>query len=107
MAQAINQSLQLAGVNRAIIKATFINRLDKYLDDICYALNIAKSQDEEAELILFKTFYSLSWIVPIIEEVVPNGKYTISDAFVAVYGENSDAVCMFNKFMQEYEQMIS
>ena len=106
MEQAINQFPQLADVNQAIIKATFINRLDKYVDAISNALNTETALADDADKVFFEIFYSLGWIVPILEEVAPAEEYTIKDAFVAVYGEKSDAVCMLNDFLQRFEQML-
>lgn len=101
MEQNINQ---LVDMNNAIIKATFTHRLDKYLDAINYAMNIKTLLEDDAEKIFIETFYSLSWIVPILEDVLPSGKYTIEDAFSAIYGKNSDAVRLLNEFLQEFEQ---
>jgi hypothetical protein len=102
MKQNINQS---ADMDNAIIKSTLTNRLDKYLNAIKYAMSAKTLLDNNMEKVFIETFYSLGWIVPILEDVLPSGEHTVDEAFIAVYGEDSDAVLLLNEFLQEFEQM--
>lgn len=109
----LQNNYQSKEMDIAIIKSTFSQRLDKHVAAIKHALvnyhmkenNNLVGQMDEVELVFLETFYSLDWIAPILEEVVPSYYYGIEDAFAAVYGDDSDEVYALRAFMERFEVM--
>ena len=102
-------------MDKAIMQLTFEKHLDKHAAAIKHALvtyhmpqkNNLVGQMDKVELVFLETFYSLDWIVPILEEVVSSQCYGIEDVFASVYGDDSDEIYMLRAFLEKFENIQS
>jgi hypothetical protein len=101
----MNKTTQFNEQEIAIIKSTFTNRLDKHVEAIKQALSLNVTPTDNSKSVCLETFYALDWIVPILEDVVPDGEYYIEDAYAAVYGADGEEVHLVKEFMREFERI--